>query len=174
MPTTSSIVSKVASIDAIVDEIQSFLRAPTSSAWVDHALGDLSTLLIDHANCEYKAAATGMSLITKYRQHPRLQRLMARLVREEMLHYEQVLMFMEKMGVEHRPLTASRYARSLRESIRTTRTDALLICLWWGLLLRRDPVNDLPRSGRICRTRWVGTTNHCYDLRGGIIRTILH
>ena len=64
MPTTSSIVSKVASIDAIVDEIQGFLRAPTSSAWVDHALGDLSTLLIDHANCEYKAAATGMSLIT--------------------------------------------------------------------------------------------------------------
>ena len=135
MPTTSNIVSKVASIDAIVGEIQGFLRAPTPSAWVDHALGDLSTLLVDHANCEYKAAATGMSLITKYRQYPRLQRLMARLVREEMLHYEQVLMFMEKMGVEHRPLTASRYARSLRESIRTDENGRLVDLLVVGAIV---------------------------------------
>ena len=135
MPTTSNIVSKVASIDAIVDEIQGFLRAPTPSAWVDHALGDLSTLLVDHANCEYKAAATGMSLITKYRQYPRLQRLMARLVREEMLHYEQVLMFMEKMGVEHRPITASRYARSLRESIRTDENGRLVDLLVVGAIV---------------------------------------
>ena len=76
-----------------------------------------------------------MSLITKYRQHPRLQRLMARLVREEMLHYEQVLMFMEKMGVEHRPLTASRYARSLRESIRTDENGRLVDLLVVGAIV---------------------------------------
>lgn len=133
--TINKFISKVASIDAIVQEIQGFLKAPTSRAWVDHALGDLATLLIDHANCEYKAAATGMSLITKYRQHPRLQLLMARLVREEMLHYEQVLMFMEKMGVEHRPLTASRYASSLRESLRTDESGRLVDLLLVGAIV---------------------------------------
>ena len=135
MPTTSKIVSKVASIDAIVDEIRNFLHVATPDAWVSHALGDLGTLLVDHANCEYKAAATGMSLITKYRHLPRLQRLMARLVREEMLHYEQVLLFMERMGVEFRPLTASRYARTLRESVRTDETGRLVDLLIIGAIV---------------------------------------
>ena len=135
MPTTNKIISKVASIDAIVDEIRGFLHVPTPDAWVSHALGDLGTLLVDHANCEYKAAATGMSLITKCRHLPRLQRLMARLVREEMLHYEQVLLFMERMGVEFRPLSASRYARTLRESARTDEAGRLVDLLIIGAIV---------------------------------------
>lgn len=135
MHTTNKILSKVASIDAIGDEIRNFLYVPTPDAWVSHALGDLGTLLVDHANCEYKAAATGMSLITKYRHLPRLQRLMARLVREEMLHYEQVLLFMERMGVEFRPLSASRYARTLRESVRTDEAGRLVDLLIIGAIV---------------------------------------
>lgn len=135
MPTTNKIVSKVASIDAIVEEIRCFLRAPTPDAWVCHALGDLTTLLVDHANCEYKAAATGMSLITKYKHLPRLQRLMARLVREEMLHYEQVLVFMDRIGIEFRSLSASRYVRMLRESVRTNEDDRLVDLLIVGAIV---------------------------------------
>lgn len=135
MPTTNKIVSKVASIDAIVDEIRGFLKTPTPDAWVSYALGDLTTLLVDHANCEYKAAATGMSLITKYKHLPRLQRLMARLVREEMLHYEQVLVFMDRMGIEFRSLSASRYARTLRESVRTNENDRLVDLLIVGAIV---------------------------------------
>jgi tRNA-(ms[2]io[6]A)-hydroxylase len=76
-----------------------------------------------------------MSLITKYRHLPRLQRLMARLVREEMLHYEQVLLFMERMGVEFRPLSASRYARTLRESARTDEAGRLVDLLIIGAIV---------------------------------------
>ena len=135
MPTTSNIISKVASIDAIVSEIQDFLEVCTPEAWVSHALGDLATLLIDHANCEYKAAATGMSLITKYRNKPRLQRLMARLVREEMLHYEQVLVLMDQMGVYYRPLTASRYAKTLRDAVRSDEDGRLVDVLIVGAIV---------------------------------------
>ena len=135
MPTTSKIVSKVATIDAIVEEIRCFLKVPTPDAWVHYALGDLTTLLVDHANCEYKAAATGMSLITKYKHLPRLQRLMARLVREEMLHYEQVLVFMDRMGIEFRSLSAARYARTLRESVRTNEDDRLVDLLIVGAIV---------------------------------------
>ena len=135
MPTTSKIVSKVASIDAIVDEIRCFLKAPTPDDWVCYALDDLTTLLVDHANCEYKAAASGMSLITRYKRLPRLQRLMARLVREEMLHYEQVLVFMDRMGIEFRSLSASRYARMLRESVRKNEDDRLVDLLIVGAIV---------------------------------------
>ena len=135
MPTTSNIVSKVASVDAIISEIQAFLEVRTPEAWISHALGDLATLLIDHANCEYKAAATGMSLITRYRNKPRLQRLMARLVREEMLHYEQVLVLMDQMGVDYRPLTASRYAKTLRDAVRSDEDGRLVDMLVVGALV---------------------------------------
>lgn len=135
MPTTSNIVSKVASVDAIISEIQDFLEVRTPEAWVSHALGDLATLLIDHANCEYKAAATGMSLITRYRNKPRLQRLMARLVREEMLHYEQVLVLMDQMGVDYRPLTASRYAKTLRDAVRSDEDGRLVDMLVVGAVV---------------------------------------
>ncbi|HCL69048.1 MAG TPA: tRNA-(ms[2]io[6]A)-hydroxylase [Gammaproteobacteria bacterium] len=135
MPTTSNIVSKVASVDAIISEIQDFLEVRTPEAWISHALGDLATLLIDHANCEYKAAATGMSLITRYRNKPRLQRLMARLVREEMLHYEQVLVLMDQMGVDYRPLTASRYAKTLRDAVRSDEDGRLVDVLIVGAVV---------------------------------------
>ena len=135
MPTTNNIVSRVASIDAIVLEIQDFLGVCTPEAWVSHALGDLATLLIDHANCEYKAAATGMSLITKHRNKPSLQRLMARLVREEMLHYEQVLVLMDQMGVDYRPLTASRYAKTLRDAVRSDEDGRLIDTLLVGAIV---------------------------------------
>ena len=135
MPTTSNIVSKVASVDAIISEIQDFLEVSTPEAWISHALGDLATLLIDHANCEYKAAATGMSLITRYRNKPRLQRLMARLVREEMLHYEQVLVLMDQMGVDYRPLTASRYAKTLRDTVRSDEDGRLVDMLIVGAVV---------------------------------------
>ena len=135
MPTTSNIVSKVASVDAIISEIQAFLEVRTPEAWISHALGDLATLLIDHANCEYKAAATGMSLITRYRNKPRLQRLMARLVREEMLHYEQVLVLMDQMGVDYRPLTASRYAKTLRDAVRSDEDGRLVDMLIVGAVV---------------------------------------
>ena len=135
MPTTDKIVSRVTSIDAIVSEVQDFLEVCTPEAWVSHALDDLGTLLIDHANCEYKAAATGMSLITKYRDKPRLQCLMARLVREEMLHYEQVLVLMNQWGVDYRPLTASRYAKTLRGAVRSNEDGRLVDTLIVGAVV---------------------------------------
>ncbi len=135
MPTTDKIVSRVTSIDAIVSEVQDFLEVCTPEAWVSHALDDLGTLLIDHANCEYKAAATGMSLITKYREKPRLQCLMARLVREEMLHYEQVLVLMNQWGVDYRPLTASRYAKTLRGAVRSNENGRLVDTLIVGAVV---------------------------------------
>ena len=135
MPTTDKIVSRVTSIDAIVSEVQDFLEVCTPEAWVSHALDDLGTLLIDHANCEYKAAATGMSLITKYRDKPRLQCLMARLVREEMLHYEQVLVLMNQWGVDYRPLTASRYAKTLRGAVRSNENGRLVDTLIVGAVV---------------------------------------
>ena len=60
---------------------------------------------------------------------------MARLVREEMLHYEQILVLMDQMGVDYRPLTASRYAKTLRDTVRSDEDGRLVDMLLVGAIV---------------------------------------
>jgi tRNA-(ms[2]io[6]A)-hydroxylase len=102
----------------MLSEIHAFLGCRTPAAWVDAALANQPTLLIDHKNCEFKAASTALSLIAKYATHGDLIGMMSRLAREELVHHEQVLRLMKKRKVELQPLSASRYASSLRKQVR--------------------------------------------------------
>ena len=49
-----------------MNNLLEFLPCPTPSEWVEMALVNQDLLLIDHANCEKKAAATAMNLMYKY------------------------------------------------------------------------------------------------------------
>lgn len=102
----------------MLPEIHEFLGCRTPQAWVEAALADQETLLIDHKNCEFKAASTALSLIAKYNSHVDLIHFMSRLAREELVHHEQVLRWMKKRGVPLRPLNAGRYASGLRKLVR--------------------------------------------------------
>ncbi|KTC34742.1 MAG: tRNA-(ms[2]io[6]A)-hydroxylase [Pseudomonas sp.] len=98
--------------------IDQFLGCRTPDAWVQAALADQENLLIDHKNCEFKAASTALSLIAKYHSHLDLINMMSRLAREELVHHEQVLRLMKKRKVELRQLSAGRYASGLRKVVR--------------------------------------------------------
>ena len=50
----------------LLDDINSFLYCKTPDAWVAAAQDNLDTLLIDHANCELKAAQTAIYLLRRY------------------------------------------------------------------------------------------------------------
>jgi len=100
-------------------EIHEFLGCRTPDAWVQAALADQETLLIDHKNCEFKAASTALSLIAKYHAHVDLINMMSRLAREELVHHEQVMRLMKKRKIELRQLHASRYASGLRKVVRS-------------------------------------------------------
>ena len=86
----------------------------------------------DHANCEKKAAGTAMNLMFRYSFFTDLQVKLAQLVREEMLHYEQVLELMTKRGQAWQALSAGRYAAILRKEIRTYEPEALIDVLIIG------------------------------------------
>ncbi len=94
----------------ILPEIHEFLGCRTPDAWVQAALADQETLLIDHKNCEFKAASTALSLIAKYHSHVDLINMMSRLAREELVHHEQVMRLMKRRKIELRQLHAGRYA----------------------------------------------------------------
>lgn len=98
---------------------EAFLRCATPASWIDAALRQLDILLVDHANCEKKAAATAMNLMYKYVDKPELLERMSQLAREELLHFEQVVGLMRERGMAYTHLGPSRYAGSLRQHIRT-------------------------------------------------------
>lgn len=100
-------------------DIQQFLGCATPQAWVVAALADQETLLLDHKNCEFKAASTALSLMAKYSGHVEITEAMPRLAREELVHYEQVQRLMRRRQILPRQLSASRYASGLRKLVRT-------------------------------------------------------
>ncbi|MBA1201242.1 tRNA-(ms[2]io[6]A)-hydroxylase [Pseudomonas capeferrum] len=102
----------------LIPEIDAFLGCRTPDSWVEAALADQETLLIDHKNCEFKAASTALSLIAKYNTHIDLINMMSRLAREELVHHEQVLRLMKRRNVPLRPVSAGRYASGLRGLVR--------------------------------------------------------
>jgi tRNA-(ms[2]io[6]A)-hydroxylase len=96
-----------------------FLRCPTPDAWIEAALVQQELLLIDHANCEKKAASTALNLMFRYSGDFDFLAGLSRLAREELRHFEQVLALMRARGIAYRRIDASRYAQGLRELVRT-------------------------------------------------------
>lgn len=135
----------------------SILRAATPRAWVDAALADLPTLLVDHANCEKKAASTAMALIFAYPEDRQLSVALSRLAREELKHFEQVERLMRKRAISFVRMKPGRYASELRKLVRThepkRKLDLMIVhaliearsCERFRLLARRLPeeVRDL-------------------------------
>lgn len=93
------------------------LRVPTPAAWVARACELPEVLMIDHANCEKKAASTALSLMFAYAEDLELTDRMSRLAREELRHYEQVAKLIRGMGVRPQRLAPGRYAERLRRLV---------------------------------------------------------
>ena len=122
---------------AVVDlsPVYDFLPCRTPDAWLSAAVESLPLLMIDHANCEKKAAATAMSLMHRYTDNTVLLNKMSRLAREELRHFEQVLKLMTKRGIAYESVTASRYAQGLREKVRKKDPHKLVDTLIVGALI---------------------------------------
>ena len=115
--------------------IYDFLPCRTPETWIEAAVSALPTLMIDHANCEKKAAATALSLMHRYTDNTALLNKMSRLAREELRHFEQVLKLMTRRGIAYESVSASRYAQSLRDGMRKKEPDKLIDTLIVGALI---------------------------------------
>lgn len=111
------------------------LRAPTPTAWFDAAGTHRHELLLDHANCEKKAASTALAMIFAYADDFDLTRQLSRLAREELRHYEQVQKLLQSLGLSFRRLKPSRYAEGLRKVVGTREPGRKLDLLLCGALI---------------------------------------
>ena len=106
--------------------INKFLFCSTPSSWLEAAKQNIPTLLIDHANCEKKAASTALNLMYRYVDKPKLLLQMSKLAREELRHFEQVVNLINKRNLDYTQLSSSRYASELRKFVRTFEPARLL------------------------------------------------
>jgi tRNA 2-(methylsulfanyl)-N6-isopentenyladenosine37 hydroxylase len=111
------------------------LLAPTPRAWVEEALHRLPQLLVDHANCEKKAASSALALMFAYPEDHALSLALSRVAREELRHFEQVQRAMDSFGVAFTRQRPGRYAQELRRALRTVEPDRKLDLLLVGALI---------------------------------------
>src|SRR5262249_1632864 len=118
-----------------VNTVETILLAPTPTAWVDHAVDHWQELLVDHANCEKKAASTALALMFAYPEDRKLTAALSRLAREELRHFEQVQKMMDQLDVQYIRQKPGRYGAGLRATMRTADPGRKLDLLLIGALI---------------------------------------
>jgi tRNA-(ms[2]io[6]A)-hydroxylase len=111
------------------------LASGTDRTWVERAVAHLDEVLIDHAHCEKKAASTALSLLFKYPERHTLLAPLARLAREELAHFEEVLSHLTARGIGFRHQVPSPYAAQLLGAVRPTQPATLLDTLLCAALI---------------------------------------
>lgn len=94
------------------------LKTPTPERWLAQVDAHLPEVLIDHAHCEKKAAATAMNLIFAYVEQVPLVVALGQIVEEELLHFRQVLELLERRQIRFRRLKPGTYGGQLHDLIR--------------------------------------------------------
>jgi len=134
-------------------DLEIFLGCPTPDAWLHAALGQQDLLLIDHANCEKKAAATALNLMFRYVDRTALLQKMSRLAREELRHFEQVLAIMTERDIPYTHLSASRYAAGMREAVTKTEPGRLIDMLICGAFIEARSCERFSRLAPLLDTK---------------------
>lgn len=121
----------------LLQPILQFLNSETPPKWLEAAIDpqNLSTLLIDHALCEKKAASSAMSLMHRYYQYSALVKKMSRLAREELKHYELVLAIIARRNIPYENLSPTTYVNHMRAYVRSTEPEKLVDELIIGAII---------------------------------------
>jgi len=127
-----------------------FLKVPTSEVWVQQALANMDTILLDHAQCERKAAGTAIQMMSRYPSSDRLVRELTAIAQEELSHYEQVNQWLDKRGIPLQPVTPPPYGASLKKLVRRQEPERMLDLLLVSALIEARSHERLGLLGAHC------------------------
>jgi len=94
------------------------LRFKTPPEWLDVVFADFDSFLLDHAACERKAAATGMSFVVRYPDKSELIEPMIEFAREELEHFQIMYRIVHARGLTLADDYKDAYVNSLRAQVR--------------------------------------------------------
>jgi tRNA 2-(methylsulfanyl)-N6-isopentenyladenosine37 hydroxylase len=102
------------------------LKQPTSFAWVEQAVANLDIILLDHSQCERKAAGVALNMIFRYPSNAKMVRELTKIAREELEHFELVNQWLENRDIPLRPLQPPPYGAGLKLQIRSKEPERFL------------------------------------------------
>lgn len=102
------------------------LRYSTSHDWTQCVLDNFDTFLADHAACERKASAVGLSFVVRYPDRAALIDPMILFAREELEHFHQVVRLMQKRNLTLPPDETDPYVNALMQEVRFGREERFL------------------------------------------------
>ncbi len=94
------------------------LATKTDTRRVAVALERFDEVLVDHAHCEKKAAATAMALVASYPERERLVRRMSALAIEELRHFRAVHQLLRARGIVLTRDEGDQYVKALLRHMR--------------------------------------------------------
>jgi tRNA-(ms[2]io[6]A)-hydroxylase len=112
-----------------------FLKQPTSHAWIEMAIANLDTILLDHSHCERKAAGVALNLLCRYPSNTALVYKLTAIAQEELEHFDQVNRWLEKRGIALGPLAAPPYGAALKAQVRRHEPERLMDSLLISALI---------------------------------------
>lgn len=126
------------------------LKQPSQLAWLEQAIANLDTILLDHSHCERKAAGVALNLMFRYPSYAPLVRKLTAIAQEELEHFEQVNQWLDRRGIPLAPLNSPPYGARLKAQIRHQEPDRLLDSLLISALIEARSHERLGLLGESC------------------------
>ncbi len=95
------------------------LRFQTPQLWLDAVFADFDAFLLDHAACERKAAATGISFVVRYPDRKEIIEPLIEFAREELEHFQIVFRMVNERGLTLTDDYKDAYVNGLRARVRS-------------------------------------------------------
>lgn len=126
------------------------LQQPSNPAWIEQAISNLDTVLLDHSHCERKAAGVAINLMFRYPEHQKLVRQLTAIAREELEHFEQVNQWLERRNIPLAKLNSPPYFAKLKSQMRHSEPERLLDALLISAIIEARSHERLGLIGEHC------------------------
>jgi tRNA-(ms[2]io[6]A)-hydroxylase len=102
------------------------LQTRTPERWLEVVFADFDAFLVDHALCERKASAMGLSLVAKYPDRDLILEPLIAFAREELEHFHIMFKVLAARGLRLPADTPDEYVNGLRKAL-PSEPDGLLL-----------------------------------------------
>ena len=132
------------------------LQQPSNSNWIDMAIANLDTIMLDHSHCERKAAGAAINLMFRYPSHQKLVYQLTAIAQEELSHFAEVNKWLARRNIPLAPLNSPPYFSRLKSQVRHAEPDRLIDLLLVSAIIEARSHERLGLIAEHCPDRELG------------------